>query len=182
MHSDNQPAKHNIIQRLRAPGLPVSPIAPPQPFTFALFCSWHWSSAMPENLLHVLCTTKIPDLNSAATSGCFSVRVVISRMCTSYHGCVRHITDVYVISRMCTSYHGCVRHITDVYRKPSRVVRMIQGMICVGDSTYSWKLPSRSDLMYGSKRSSSSQSEHWLVLALCTTPQKVDNCMAVSSL
>ena len=60
-----------VIQRLSTPGLPVCLIAPPQPFTIALVCSWHWSSAMAENLLPVLCTTKFPDLNSTATSGFF---------------------------------------------------------------------------------------------------------------
>ena len=71
------------IQRLSAPGLPVSPIAPPEPFTIALFCSWNWSSAMAENLFLVLCTTKFPDLNSARISGCFAC----SKSC--------HVTDMY---------------------------------------------------------------------------------------
>ena len=73
------------IQRLSAPGFPVSPIAPPEPLTMALFCSWHWSSAMAENWLLVLCTTKCPDMNSARTAGCLSARVIISRMCTESH-------------------------------------------------------------------------------------------------
>jgi hypothetical protein len=59
------------IQRLNATGSSVKPIAPPSPFTIALFCSWAWSMAMLENLLSNFLTVKFPLSNSAYISGCF---------------------------------------------------------------------------------------------------------------
>ena len=42
------------VHLLSALVFPVRPIAPPDPLTRALFCSWHWSIAIAENLLLVL--------------------------------------------------------------------------------------------------------------------------------
>ena len=53
----------DIIQRRRAAGFSVRPMAPPSPFTAALFCSWAWSIAIAENRRAVFLTTKFSFLN-----------------------------------------------------------------------------------------------------------------------
>lgn len=67
-----------IIRCFGALSLVMRPIAPPSPFTQALFCLWTWSSAIEENFFPVLFMTNLPSAIALFTSGLTWFRLVMS--------------------------------------------------------------------------------------------------------
>ena len=63
----------------------VSPMAPPSPLTWALFCSCAWSIAIVEKGFLVFGTVNLPLRNSCNTQGWRSPRLAMSRTCTGSH-------------------------------------------------------------------------------------------------
>ena len=66
-------------------GFCVSPMAPPSPLTWALFCSCAWYIAITEKGFLVFWTVNLPLRNSCNTQGWRSPRLAMSHTCTGSH-------------------------------------------------------------------------------------------------